>query len=149
MSSVQDGGDEEKKPETKKRGRKKKIADVVPDEIEKPVEGFQIYNLEDFILSLLGGGLGKSEKMAEAFKKDTENLHKETQEDDYDKYVSDSVKKDYDVLSNLLSEYLDSYLILGFKPDGNSVVLRRTASTRDRDALAALVGRYTMGHIEF
>ena len=38
MSSVQDGGDEEKKPETKKRGRKKKIADVVPDEIEKPVE---------------------------------------------------------------------------------------------------------------
>ena len=87
--------------------------------------------------------------MAEAFKKDTENLHKETQEDDYDKYVSDSVKKDYDVLSNLLSEYLDSYLILGFKLDGNSVVLRRTASTRDRDALAALVGRYTMGHIEF
>lgn len=151
MSSVQDGGDDSgKKPEpSKKRGRKKnKPEDVTPNS-SAITPDIKVYNLEDFLTTILGGlATGDAVKPLEP-KEPTNHLFRETQEEDYDRYVSDANKKDYEVLGNVLSEYMDSYLILGFKPNGNSVALRRTGSVKDRDALSALINRYIMGNIEF
>lgn len=153
MSSVQDGGDESgKKPEpSKKRGRKKtKPEDVTPTTPALNPQDIKIYNLEDFLSTVLGGlVVPENTKLGIPPNASNEHLFRETQEDDYDRYVSDANKKDYEVLGNVLSEYMDSYLILGFKPNGNSVALRRTGSVKDRDALTALINRYVMGNIEF
>lgn len=48
-------------------------------------------------------------------------------------------KRDFSILDNVLSEYLDSYIVLGYSAENDEVVIHRIMSPRDSRAIASLL----------
>lgn len=145
--TVEGEGEGEKKKEKiipKKPRKKREKKSKSPDPVNGPDNpNLVVTSLEDFIQSIAKfGGMGD-------FKKLSGNIFKETQESEYDRYVAESRKVDYEVVNNILSEFIDTYLLLGFKPNGELFAMRKTITDKDKDAILSIIGRYIHGGIDF
>lgn len=69
--------------------------------------------------------------------------------DPHTSYLEKEYKKDLNQLNLILSEYLDSYIILGFKPNGKEVLMKKIKNERDSKALERLLQGLITGQISF
>ena len=76
------------------------------------------------------------------------NLAKETL-DPYSEYLVTETRQDYERLKILLSEYLDSYVLVGFRADGRTMALRAQSGDRDRNALDRIMQGLVTGQLKF
>lgn len=53
-------------------------------------------------------------------------------------------KKNFNILNTILSEYLDSFIILGYTAEGDEVICHKLKSSRDTRSLASLLEEITM-----
>ena len=70
-----------------------------------------------------------------------------TAEDPYNKYLIQETRYDYERLNMMLTEYLDSFIIIGFRPDGELLSMERTKTTRDKIALEKTLQNLVMNRI--
>lgn len=78
-----------------------------------------------------------------------EPLFKETVLDDYGKHLAQAKKEDIDALNLVVSEFLDSYLIIGTKPNGEILTMRRNNSQTDGMAIDHVLIGLVQGSIKF
>lgn len=58
-----------------------------------------------------------------------------------DKWVQDNhseakiVQRDYNILKSIITEYLDSYICIGYSSSGERYIIQHAVSPRDRDAM--------------
>ena len=58
-----------------------------------------------------------------------------------DKWIKDHhteskiVERDYNILKSIITEYLDSYICIGYSSEGARYIIQHTKSARDRDAI--------------
>lgn len=65
----------------------------------------------------------------------------------YNKSAMEEKHVNYSVLKKILDEYLDSYIIMGYSPNGDDYILRKADSPKDRRALTHLAEELFTGQI--
>lgn len=156
--SIEDDGpnDEDKK---KKKGRPKKNpspGNNMPQNggiEDRPLTDEEIQSLEQSLLTLFEEISKADAKQRKEAKKvqaanEMQFLFRESQTDSYSDYKTDVYRNDYARLEMMLQEYLGSYLILGFKPNGEYIALRNCRTDIERHALVSLLNKYIVGGIE-
>lgn len=68
-------------------------------------------------------------------------------EDPFNKYLTEETKHDYETLAIILGEYLDSFVIVGYRPDGEMLSMRKYHNARDKMALEKTIQHLAMGQI--
>ena len=68
-------------------------------------------------------------------------------EDPFNKYLTEETKHDYETLAIILGEYLDSFVIVGYRPDGELLSMRKYHNARDKMALEKTIQHLAMGQI--
>jgi|TARA_R110000787_G_scaffold336_8_gene1269 hypothetical protein len=68
-----------------------------------------------------------------------EELTEELKHTEESAILEPSKKKNFDMLSNILSEYLDSFIILGYTAEGDEVVFNKMITPRDSRSLQSLL----------
>ena len=68
-------------------------------------------------------------------------------EDPHNKYLISETKSDYETLAMILGEYLDSFVILGYRPDGEMLSMRKYHNARDKMALEKTLQHMALGQI--
>lgn len=156
---IEDDGDPSDEGKKKKRGRPKKNPPISNDfsqngEIdEKPLTEEELQSLEQNLLALFEEISKADAKQRKEAKKhlaanEMQLLFKESQTDSYADYKTEVYRNDYARLEMMLQEYLGSFLILGFKPNGEYIALRNCKTDIERHALVSLLNKYIVGGIE-
>lgn len=65
-----------------------------------------------------------------------------TAEDPYNKYQTQETRNDYERMILLLTEYLDSFILLGLRPDGEMMSIEKNRNTRDKAALEKILQNF-------
>lgn len=91
--------------------------------------------------------LQREKPMGHSLKSIFDHLIKESA-DPHNKYLKDSAKEDLDQLVMILSEYMDSFTIMGYKPNGEEVVIRKSKNTRDKMAMDRIIHGFASGRYE-
>lgn len=76
------------------------------------------------------------------------NLVKETI-DPHSEYLINETRNDYERLKKMLAEYLDSYILIGYRADGRNIAMRAIRNDRDDNALERLLQGLVMGKYKF
>lgn len=141
----------EKKPSPKKKAPKKvaKKSTKKPKPVEDKEPTIMVIDAEE--LSKMAE-LTKQEQSQNVLnflsKLGISNLAKETL-DPYSEYLVAETRQDYERLRILLSEYLDSYIMVGFRADGRTMAIRAQSGDRDKNALDNIMQGLVMGRLKF
>jgi hypothetical protein len=121
----------EKKPAKKKQAKAKiTVAKKLPKVLTEE-------ELEEIEATLI------VENILRKYSENIKNLQ-QTAEDPYNKYLTQETRYDYERLNTMLSEYLDSFIIIGYRPDGELLSMERSKTTRDKIALEKVLQNLTM-----
>lgn len=99
-------------------------------------------SIENYLMPSLSGESQKKLTPVENTKELTlDNIHNVELEKALNKWLKDNVQenkiisRDLTLLKSIISEYLDSYLLLGYSMEGQRIVIQSFNTAKDKDAL--------------
>jgi predicted XRE-type DNA-binding protein len=103
-----------------RKNKKQKITDIAKETKSQNLSAVNLENIEEKILTAINNQ--ELQKGIERWIRNNGEKQKE-------------LNRDLGILSSIISEYLDSYILFGYNLEGERVIIQSQSNPKDRDAL--------------